>query len=178
MFALISGCLVTILSKRMEGLDRLSVQVLTAVGGAFMLIKWGLLFGWISRKFERQADLFGVHTLALAGVDCRGECPLHRPAGGGEPRGAVCSAAANLFSDTLNEVARLNNIPPEAWSWRHGSIALRSRIVHEYAIAPERHAAFERSVARVKGLILAGALTAAAWAAWELRIWRIFGLGE
>jgi STE24 endopeptidase len=177
LFALVSGCLVTVLGQRLEGRDRVTIQVATALAGGLMLLKWGVLFGWVSRTFERQADLFGVYTLGLAGVPCEGDCPVHRPVGQAAPgRRPMCASAAHVFSDTLNEVARLNNIPADAWSWRHGSIAERSRILQDYALHPARHDAFERSVALLKGGIWLAAIGSTLWAAWELRIWRMAGV--
>jgi STE24 endopeptidase len=77
LFALTSGCLVTIFSLRAEPLSNEQYQIAAAIFGGVMLFKWGVLFGWISRKLERQADLFGVRTLALAGVPCDQVCALH-----------------------------------------------------------------------------------------------------
>lgn len=185
LYAFISGCLLTICGHWTQKLDhRLFGWVLAGLG-AFMLLKWGVLFGVISRLFERQADLYGVRTLALAGIPCERPCAMHtadargvsKAAADPMPIGAaLCASAANVFSDTLNDVARLNGIPPESPSWRHGSIASRSRLVQKLASDPVAAARFERKVERVKLAIFASAVFCAAWAVLELKLWQIIGL--
>jgi STE24 endopeptidase len=120
LFAFISGCAVTIFSVqtfRLSRRDYALFQWLATGFGLLLAIKWGFLFGWISRRFERQADLFGVRTLALSGLPCAQPCALHTAASnpGGTPlTGALCSTAAHVFADALHEVALLNGIRPSA----------------------------------------------------------------
>jgi STE24 endopeptidase len=177
LFAFISGCAVTIFSLRTHPLARRDYalyQGLVTLFGLLLAIKWGVLFGWISRRFERQADVYGVRTLALSGLPCVQPCALHAPAGnpGSTPAaGALCSTAAHLFSDALHEVALLNGIRPEARSWRHSSISLRSRFVQELALRPGRARQFERVVWAVKAAIFVTAAVGGVWAARELQIW-------
>ena len=177
MFAFISGCAVTIFSLRTFGLARRDYplyQWLATAFGLLLAAKWGVLFGWISRRFERQADVYGVRTLALSGVPCAQPCALHTPGGnpGSAPApGALCSTAAHLFADALHEVALLNGIRPEARSWRHSSISHRSRFIQELALYPGRAQRFERSVWAVKAGIFGLALVSGVWAAYDLRIW-------
>lgn len=91
--------------------------------------------------------------------------------------GRLCQTAAHVFGETLNEVAALNGIPPEARSWRHGSISSRSRAVIKFARDPEATARFERSVVWVKRGILGVAVVCAVGAAWSLKLWTLVGLG-
>jgi len=183
LFAFVSGCLVTVLGYRSRGLDRMTYQWLIAAAGVGLGFKWGVLFGWVSRRFERQADIYGVRTLAATGMPCVMECPLHRPLSGGNPEHGrppgdpLCVTAAHVFGETLNEVALLNGIPPHARSWRHGSIAARSRSVVRLARDPLATAQFERTTYHVKAAILAAALLSGGWAAWELRLWTLLGVG-
>lgn len=229
LFAFISGCLLTIVGQRLQALPPGGFEAAMFAVGALLLVKWGVLFGLVSRRFERQADLFGVRALTLAGLPCAAPCQVHgrrsAPEGsgaggsdgsdagdsvgsdsgssggsdaggsgagaaggsggggpadlaaGGADRGRgfdpICATAAHLFSETLNDVAHLNNIPPEAWSWRHGSIASRSRALQFYAGDPRATARFESSVRRMKLLILLAAVVSAAWAIWDLRLWTL-----
>lgn len=173
LLSLITGCMLAIVSVRLRGVDTLTFQLATGAIGVVLLAKWGLLFGWISRRFERQADLFGVRTLALAGVPCGRECPLHDSVLAPSPetsRAPLCRTAAHIFGDTLNDVALLNGIPPEAPSWRHSSIASRSRFVQQLAGDPDEARRFERLVQRIQWSILACAAFFGAWAAWELKL--------
>jgi STE24 endopeptidase len=176
LFALISGCMVTLFSvytRDVARTDPRTYQVLMTLLGVALLIKWGLVFGWVSRRFERQADVFGVRTLALSGVPCAQPCAVHSPAGNpGEnpPRGALCSTAATIFSNALNEVAVLNGIQPEARSWRHSSIASRSRFVQALALDPARARRFSQLVTWIRIAILLIAIGASLWAAYALNL--------
>lgn len=176
LFAFISGCAVTIFTVRTHPIMRADYeqyQLLAALFGILLAAKWGLLFGWISRRFERQADVFGVRTLALAGVPCSQPCALHAPATNPAPRGgdSLCSTAAHIFGDALNEVALLNGIRPEGFSWRHSSIASRSQFLQLLARDPLRTARFERRLLWIKIVIFSVAAVSGAWAAYELNIW-------
>ncbi|HMQ15405.1 MAG TPA: M48 family metallopeptidase [Phycisphaerae bacterium] len=188
LLAFISGCWITVLSVHARQLDPFTFQVLVACVAGLLLLKWGVIFGWISRRFERQADVFGVRTLALSGLPCRLPCAVHMPephadaaaqeAAGLPARDLVdgdrlCATAAHVFGDTLNDVAVLNGIPPETRSWRHSSIASRSRFVRRLAQEPPAVRRFERTVLNIKRGILAGALLSGGWAAWELQLWTV-----
>jgi STE24 endopeptidase len=181
LLAFVTGCIVTVLSVWVSHVQPPFYELLLASAGAALLLKWGLLFGWVSRRFEQQADVFGVRALELGGLPCQAPCAVHRPLALNLPPAApdpsrvrLCSTAAHIFGDTLNEVALLNGIPPEARSWRHPSIAARSRFVQKLAHDPAAVQRFERSVQRIKLAILAAALASGAWAVWELKLWTLF----
>ena len=173
MLAFMSGCWIAIYSDLLMHPGRQPYEDWIGVAlGAVLLVKWSIVFGWISRTFERQADLFGVRTLELSGLPCATPCATHAPAvtvaAGGDP---ICRTAAHVFADALYDVAALNGIPPQAPSWRHGSIATRANVLQAYAADPQQTAQFERRVVRLKlGILAATALSTAA-AAWFLRVW-------
>ncbi len=183
LFGLISGCAIAVFSARTRQMNPHSVefQLLATALGLVLLVKWGVLFMWISRRFERQADMFGTRVLVLSGLPCQVPCTVHGTPGhpGPDPRPprhALCATAALLFSNTLNEVAVLNGMPPEGRSWRHGSIAARSRTLLRLAQDPGASAAAERAVFWIKAAILLAALGGSLWAAWELELWKLAGL--
>jgi len=66
--------------------------------GVVVALYWGLLFGWISRRFEREAD--------LVAADLTGD--------------------AEVCAEALERIAWINGRPPERPGWRHFSIANRS----------------------------------------------------
>lgn len=70
-----------------------------------------LVFGFVSRRFEWQADAFAVRHISK---DC--DSDTHVSATGW---GAVTGA--------LTQVAMANNMSMRRWSWRHGSLADRCR---------------------------------------------------
>ena len=184
LFAFISGCWITAVSYRSHGVSRLSYQLGVVVVAVLLAVKWGVVFGWLSRRFERQADVFGVRTLAASGVPCQVPCALHGPATPGTPddpptRGdPLCQTAAEVFSQTLHEVAVLNGIPLNARSWRHGSISSRSRILIKLANDPQATARFERAVLGVKLAIVLVAVLSGLWAAADMKLWTLVGLGR
>jgi STE24 endopeptidase len=155
---------------------------------AVLLATWLFGFGWLSRRFERQADLFGVRCLTLdisCGLDW---CPAHGgvlPAGGypaakaAGSRPALCVTAANVFGRTLARIAELNGIPKDAPSWRHGSIGDRCRLIERLATAPAALRRFDRSIIQIKAGLVAAGLIGTAGAAWiygeqilrALRVW-------
>ncbi|MBA4027639.1 MAG: hypothetical protein C0475_00580 [Planctomyces sp.] len=70
-----------------------------------------VLFGWVSRRFEWQADADAVR--AMAG---QGQAP---------PTPEALRLAAGLFGSALAGVARMHRMDPHRFMWRHGSIAQR-----------------------------------------------------
>ncbi len=182
MFALSSGCLVTVFSVYTRSLAQTNYplyQALLAGLGLLIAAKWGLLFGWVSRRFERQADIHGVRTLTLTGVPCTQPCLLHSPdaaenSAKGDQR-PLCATAAQIFAAALHDVALLNGIQPEARSWRHSSIASRSRFLQLLAGNPQRHAAFERTVRWTQRGIFVATAGLCIWAADAVGIWRVVG---
>jgi STE24 endopeptidase len=128
---------------------------------------WLLGFGWISRRFERQADLYGARITGDSVHECRNPCSVH-PASPVDraPRHAVCTTAAANFCEALEEIAILNGIPIHARSWRHSSIA--SRIAHLRKLAAEPAAAvrFERIVTAIKVTLFVGMVIGLSFAAY------------
>jgi STE24 endopeptidase len=176
LFALISGCLLTVFAVRTHGLSRtdpILYQALLAAAGTLLLVKWGVLFGWVSRRFERQADTFGVRALALAGLPCAQPCELHsggENGGGARLRDPLCRTGAAIFGDALHEVAVLNGIQADARSWRHSSISSRARFVQRLAASPKLYRTFQSRVTLIQGVITLLAAVCALWAAWEMRL--------
>jgi len=76
---------------------------------------WLLGFGWISRRFERQADTFAVQHMAAEDVAGAND--------GADVR--VSDAHVSPMVGALQRVAHLNHMHPAKRSWRHGSIAWR-----------------------------------------------------
>ena len=70
-------------------------------------IQWRILFGWLSRLCERQADLAGAEL-----------------AGDGNPQ-----QGASAMQAALRDVARLAGVDPNSPSWRHHSITERVRFL-------------------------------------------------
>jgi STE24 endopeptidase len=108
-------------------------------------------FGFVSRQFERQADVFAARTLQRTGRD-DGESGdvadlVGASAAPQAPVGDVVRPeGATLFASALRRVAMMTNISVERWEWIHGSIGSRMRFVQELATAPERTRTFDRQM--------------------------------
>ena len=85
------------------------LQALVVLAG-FAL--WALGFGWVSRRFERQADTFAVQHMTIRGGDA-GKSPV------------IKTHAVLAMTSALQHVADLNHIAVAGRSWRHGSILWR-----------------------------------------------------
>jgi Zn-dependent protease with chaperone function len=124
------------------------VQMLGA--GAALAI--GLvLFGYVSRRFEWQADAFAVQHLS------------------GHQRGvgvAITPEAVAHMTDALRAVCVINHIPPEKWTWRHGSIRTRQRKLAALVGQQAGRLGVDRQAAAIKwaaAAVLAASLALAAY---------------
>jgi STE24 endopeptidase len=138
----------------------LVVQGSVALGfaAAYFLV----IFGYLSRRFERQADIFGCRVVSCG----RGDCPPHPDVnalpdpGPGTPE-ALCPVGIGIFIEALSSVAMLNGMEPRAPSWRHGSIARRISFLRELEGRPEAERRFQARLAGLRlavGLVLTTAL--------------------
>ncbi|MBI3408405.1 MAG: M48 family metalloprotease [Planctomycetes bacterium] len=99
-----------------------------------------VVFGYLSRRCERQADIFGCRTVS-----------------------------APSFISALEKVAVLNGIPRErpGWlsSWQHGTIAQRVAFLERMQAEPELESRFQRRLGVFKWGLAAGllGLTALGW---------------
>ena len=118
--------------------------------GAVVGVTAGLtLFGWVSRRFERQADVFAVAHLAM--VD-------------GNP--AVFSdGAVDAACETLARIASLNSVAATRSSWRHGSIAWRQAYLRSIAGRTPGQLPLDRQILWIKIsvalIVVVGVLTTA-----------------
>ncbi|HVE39316.1 MAG TPA: M48 family metallopeptidase [Planctomycetota bacterium] len=99
---------------------------------AWALCYWRFGFGWISRRFETEADLVAAR---LAPPASNGLAPY---------------VAARSMATALDRVAALNHVPLWAPSWRHFSIERRIDILLHAEIDPSIGARFERTCDRLR----------------------------
>lgn len=143
--------------------------VLLGLIGAYLL----LVFGFLSRRFERQADVYGCRA-----VSCGREiCPPHQDLNAVEDLAPVpfdlCPVGIRIFADALENVARENGIDTGRHSWRHGSIRRRIRFLEGLEGRPERVRRFQARLARLRvGLVVMLALASA------LAVWFVDTLGD
>jgi len=117
-------------------------------GSVLATAGWFLVFGWVSRRFERQADVYGAVAAARQAEEAEGKGRL-------PVRGAMIMGAA------LERIAMLNGISMCSRSWRHSSIASRIGFLRRLASEDGAYRRFRRTLVLVKTgivmLVLAGA---------------------
>jgi Zn-dependent protease with chaperone function len=116
-----------------------------------------LVFGFLSRRCERQADVYGCRAVSCG----RPDCPGHEgdttllPGGSG-----LCPTGIRTFIGALEKVANLNGIsrskPGWLQSWQHSTIARRVEFLQRVLIDPSLEPRFQRRVGQVKWGLLAG----------------------
>lgn len=110
-----------------------------------------LVFGFLSRRCERQADLFGCRAVSCEHFQCPGHTPeLALPAGGK----GLCVTGILTFIHALEKVARMNGVsrsrPGLLQSWQHGTIEARVRFLEGVLADPPSEQRFERGVRLVQ----------------------------
>jgi Zn-dependent protease with chaperone function len=122
-----------------------------------------VVFGFLSRRCERQADVYGCRAVSCQRADCDGHSL--ESAGTQGDRG-LCPTGIRTFVRALEKVARVNGIsrdrPGFLQSWQHSTIARRVEFLDRVLADPAEEPRFQRRVTLVKwGLFaLLGALLA------------------
>jgi Zn-dependent protease with chaperone function len=155
-------------------------QVMAVLG----LAMFGVCFGFLSRRFERQADVYAARTMeanrqraTIRISHLNPEAPEASPgelfmpslatvavaAGPSQAAGVpgpmrashVGEYGAAVVGSALNRVAQINNIPVAAHEWLHGSIQQRMRYLHELSGDASRTRQFDLTMRRLYwGLVL------------------------
>jgi len=138
------------------------------LGASFVLILWVPAFGWVSRRFERQADTFAVeHLASQRHVACAStlDSTSHDST---EPQAALSATLIqaddkDVMVDTLSRIAILNAIPSRKPSWRHGSFKWRLDYLNSLEGKPVGAADVHKTIMLIKIavvlIILAAVLT-------------------
>jgi STE24 endopeptidase len=133
----------TIFSEVMQG-----IVLLVALALYFWIV-----FGQLSRRFERQADVFGGKVVSCETVNC----PPHRdrdhdlsPPNTLATNPVLCPVGIRIFADALSNVARCNGLDENGRSWRHGSIASRIAFLEGLEQHPDGEHQFQRDVNRLR----------------------------
>jgi Zn-dependent protease with chaperone function len=125
--------------------------------GAVLLGYIFVVFGLLSRRCERQADIFGCRAVSCALPLCfqhEAKTPL-------APRGEeLCSTGIRTFIRALEKVAQVNGIsrdrPGFLQSWQHSTIARRVAFLERVLVDPRVETVFQQRVAILKWLLLLG----------------------
>jgi STE24 endopeptidase len=127
-----------------------AAQWVSAAGSMAAGLGCLVLFLYLSRKFERQADVFAARTIQE-----------EQPA---DINSHVGEYGATVFSSALHQVARINCIPLTAWSWCHGSIAHRIDYLKDLSHDPRRTVKFDRTMSRLYAVLILALCAFGVWA--------------
>jgi Zn-dependent protease with chaperone function len=129
----------------------LAVLALIGLLGVYVFV----VFGFVSRGCERQADLFGCRAVSCTRADCQGHDGTALPPGGA----GLCPTGIRTFITALEKVCDLNGIsrdrPGLLQSWQHSTPARRVNFLQRVIADPATAPRFQRVITVVKGLLLA-----------------------
>ncbi len=104
-----------------------------------------VVFGFLSRRCERQADVFGCRAVSCHDPACRDHDAGTPLAAGGK---GLCITGIRTFIQALEKVAQVNGInrerPGFLQSWQHSTIARRVGFLDRVLIDPSVEARFQR----------------------------------
>jgi Zn-dependent protease with chaperone function len=116
-----------------------------------------VVFGFLSRRCERQADIYGCRAVSCHRGDCPGHDDVLALAAGGA---GLCPTGIRTFIEALEKVARLNGISRDrpGWlqSWQHSTIARRVEFLQRMLADPAVEPRFQHTVRLVKWVLLLG----------------------
>jgi STE24 endopeptidase len=155
-------------------------------GGMFVMML--VLFGMLSRRFERQADVYAARMMesnwgdaapaavavgvgAASAGDVAVAVPASEPGGVGDANGTshVGQRGARVFNSALKRVAVVNNIPMKARDWFHPSIVNRMKYLDELSADPAKTKRFDRYMSHLYTTLLLALIvsgSAVVYAAW------------
>lgn len=121
------------------------ISVSEVVGVMIVLMLTFVGFGWISRRFELQADASAARDLTVRGGV--GDDSAAR-------EGRLDEQATLLMCGALDSVARINGLDPNRHTWRHGSIRWRQNHLRSLIGSRLDALAIDHDVRRVKFVML------------------------
>ncbi len=120
-----------------------------------LALLWFVLLGWVSRRFERESDVYGAeHATVLEGDTEPMRLPgLPVPI----PRGSGLMILA---------LKRIETVMGHAGGHRHGTVESRIQFLTHHAVSDEVRTEFRRGMTKLKRgilLLLVGTIALAAW---------------
>jgi Zn-dependent protease with chaperone function len=131
--------------------EDLATLPLVGILGGYIFV----VFGFLSRRCERQADIYGCRTMSCSQPNCTSHAGPEELT----PRGrGLCATGIGTFIDALEKVARLNGIsrnrPGILQSWQHSTIARRVDFLQRLRNDPSIERRFQRTVRIVKWAVV------------------------
>ncbi len=131
-------------------------NAMAGVTVAATVVGWVMIFGWVSRRFERQADTFAVTHLSQSQTwrADTPEAPDHPDPGSTIVRDkdskTIDEPSVRVMVEALQSVAMLNHLSPTRHSWRHGSIHWRQTYLRALVGKPIDDLPIDRQVFWIK----------------------------
>ncbi len=160
-------------------------QEIAGIGG---FVFFFTCFGLISRRCERQADVYAARLMETlhGGIGIAGGRVYHAgdllsplsPVIAGAPLTMLAPieaadvadevlpvgrTGARIFNSALDRVAAMNNIPTRRFEWLHGSIGGRMDFIRDLAAHPRYTKRFDRQMRRLYALLLMGLMLSLLW---------------
>jgi Zn-dependent protease with chaperone function len=135
--------------------------ILTLMAGYIFLV-----FGFLSRRCERQADIFGCRAVSCGDPNCQAHAEPTVLAEGGR---GLCATGINTFVRALEKVAHVNGIsrdkPGFLQSWQHSTIARRVAFLRSVLVDSRVEALFQRRLwaGKVGLLVVLGVVFVLLW---------------
>ena len=143
------------------GVSESSAEVVSVILSAAL---WVGVFGLLSRRFERQADVFAASIMSAyiqqASTECESSVEQDGLNDNTSPH-RLNREGVKLFGAALQAVARLNGVEPSQRNFRHGSIRSRLNFLDKTLLTGSREIV-DRSIGKVKlfiwGLFVLGGI--------------------
>jgi STE24 endopeptidase len=128
-----------------------------------------VVFGFLSRRCERQADIFGCRAVSCGQPDCQG----HEEQAIDKSHGQwLCPTGIRTFIQALEKVAILNGIsrnrPGWLQSWQHSTIAARVDFLQRMLVDSSIEPHFQRRVFLVKCVLMVCLIALLGIVSWTL----------
>ena len=147
-FGMVAMAMLQLVEKVWSGMAQgVARNSLVYGSGPIMMVTLVMLFGWISRRFEAQADVHAALTVGKL------DTASNRQGDSQSPKG-LRPHGAQVMGSALRRIAVLNGISAEGRSWRHGSISGRVAFLERLAREDGLLNRFSRKVLVIKAAIV------------------------
>lgn len=147
-------------SAGFNGVDAIETGLVIVAAIVYLIVG----FGHVSRRFEREADVYGCRAVSCGSDECPPHVDVNAGSGSIGVAERICPVGLRTFATALAEVAELNGIDRDARSWRHGGIGKRIAFLESLENRPQVQDRYARGSRRFR-VVFATALVAAVTAA-------------
>jgi STE24 endopeptidase len=131
----------------------LAIPPFVVLVGVYLFV----VFGFLSRRCERQADVYGCRAVSCDRADCLDHAPNLELTMTGR---GLCPTGIHTFMDALEKVGHLNGISRDrpGWlqSWQHSTIARRIDFLHQVLRDQTVEKRFQKRIALTKCVLILG----------------------